>query len=601
MLSKNIKLYLELLDKNKEPLSGYHGEYVISKKIKDLISENKNNGVDPSKEDIAEQVAFDFLANYKSDNSGWGTYYGPMFILPNEAGQMVEYPSIRKVDQDIISYWEKRAKEVNNPLLSSRYADLVVDFSKEILKKGTDISMYKIVSNSNIVICEENLADPLDCQTKIKRALSLAIQISDSDLIEKIKKIIIKLEEKTAVDESPGLWGFSFKWLLLDFKDKVSLSDIEKDNLLSDLEKRLNKVESDSWLTENVVSLLAEYYSNQKDEANLMRVLNKLEQSLKNDSRTNSDALLKIHAFEKIHEIYRKYASRFPESEKANKRLSQEIGNLDLDWNKSLKEISVETQIKQEDIDAFLKSIFDEQKDDSIVKTMAKIALSGLPKKDAVKKQLDDISSKHPLQFLMTSQIISDDGVPIAKLSNLEEDYDNHFQSYASQYIQFGSYFLSLTMDELKRRFSKQSVIDYFYNATLFSAENKEYLKRALSAYWDNDYLVASHLFNPLIETAVRELIKKCGGLILTPNTVGGYDYVLLHKLLKNDEIFERVFSISGHNVVFYLRLILTEKLGMNLRNDFAHGIGKNKFFGRNVSDRLFHIMILLTLVIEKK
>ncbi|MHC1604882.1 MAG: hypothetical protein ACXQTP_02805 [Candidatus Methanofastidiosia archaeon] len=39
----------------------------------------------------------------------------------------------------------------------------------------------------------------------------------------------------------------------------------------------------------------------------------------------------------------------------------------------------------------------------------------------------------------------------------------------------------------------------------------------------------------------------------------------------------------------------------MNLRNDFAHGFGKKKFFGRDASDRLFHILICLSIVRKKE
>ena len=126
-------------------------------------------------------------------------------------------------------------------------------------------------------------------------------------------------------------------------------------------------------------------------------------------------------------------------------------------------------------------------------------------------------------------------------------------------------------------------------------------MERAISAYWDRDYLVSSHLFNPLIETAIRELIKICGGIVLRPNNLGGYDRLTLHQLLNGQgNIVENVFCGVGQNMAFYFRLVLTEKLGMNLRNDFAHGFGKKKFFSREVSDRLFHILICLSLVRDK-
>lgn len=599
MLNNEIKKYLANIDQEKKALVSFRGEYEIAQKIEGILK--KNEKYEPTKEDIAEQIAFGFMADYPSNNSGWETYYGPMSVLPNDKGQMVKYPSIRRVDQEMLEYWTERVKESKNPILSSRYADLVVDFSPKVLSKSADINLFQKVIDSNIAICEKLLANPLDCKTKIKRALILAIQTNDQKRITETKNTIIKLEKNIAIDDKPGLWGFSFKWLILDFSKKVTLEDKERNELIKEIEERLKREEKNPWLTENAVSLLAEYYAREKDEKNLMRVLGILKNSLKTNERSNSDALLKTHAYEQIHEIYRKYASSFAEAEKANKRLSQEIGQLDLDWNKSLKEISVETKIKNEDIEKCLKGIFGKNKDDKLELVMAKIAVSHLPKKDAVKKQLDDVSSKHPIQFLCTKQIISDDGVPIAKLSTLDEDYDNHFQSYALQYMQFGSFFLSLTLDELRKKFSKEKILEYFEKAVVFENENQEYLKRAISAYWDEDYLVASHLFNPLIESGIRELVKICGGLVLVPDEkLNGYKNVLLGGLLKNDQIFENVFSKSGHNILFYFRLVLTEKLGMNLRNDFAHGLEKKKFFGRDASDRLFHILIWLSVVRKK-
>ena len=137
------------------------------------------------------------------------------------------------------------------------------------------------------------------------------------------------------------------------------------------------------------------------------------------------------------------------------------------------------------------ESNFGEKEQSKLEAIIAKIAIN-FYQKEAVEKQLKDVSGKHPIQFLCTTQIISDDGIPIAKLSTLDEDYDNHFQRYASQYIQFGSFFLTLVIDELKKRVSKQNITDYFRNSTLFENENKEYLERAISAYWNNDYLVSS-------------------------------------------------------------------------------------------------------------
>jgi len=516
---------------------------------------------------------------------------------------MMEYPSIQNVTEEILSYWESRAKESKNPILSSRYADIVVDFSPRILQKSADYKLFHLIIDASIIICEKLLDQPINCKTKVKRALNLSIQINDQQRIQKVKKTIINLEKKITVDSKPGLWGFAFKWLLLDFRNKVVVSPQEKEDLIKDLEKKLERIKKDPWSAEHAVSLLAEYYANRRDESNLMRVLGILEKSFKENERMNSDALLKVHAFEQIHEIYQKYRDKdFQEATKATNRISQEIGQLDLNWNKSLKEISVSTKIKNEEIDKFLKAIFGEENEYKLENILSRIVVNFLPKQKNIEDQLKEVSKNHPLQYLCTTQIVSEDGMPIAKLSSLDEDYDNHFQSYATKYLQFNSFFLSLTMDELKKQFSKGKIIEYFQESLLFQNENKKYIQYAMSAYWASKYIVSSHLFIPLIESAVRELVRICGGIILKPNDIGGYDRLSLNILLKKQgDILKSVFFKIGHDVPFYFRLVLTEKLGMNLRNNFAHGLEKKTFFSREASDRLFHILLCLSLVKGKR
>lgn len=591
MLNDDIKKYLDELNQDQKALNPYlceHVEFEIAQEIKNIIKKNKNYKL--TKEDMAEQMAFDLMADYPSYYPGCETYYEPVPA------------SIKQIDQKILEYWTKRAKESKNPILSSRYADLVVDFSKKVTNKNAHIDLFHIVIDSNIAICEKSLVNPHDCKTKIKRALDLAIKINNQNKITKVKEVIINLEKSVATDDDPELLGFSFKCFILDFGKKIILNEKEKAGLIKDLEDRLKRVEKDTRLTENVVSLLAEYYANEKDEKNLMRVLEVLEKTFKADKCINSDALSITYTYKKIIDIYKKYASRFAEAKKAINRLSQEIGQLDLDWNNSLKETSVTTEIKQKNINTILKSIFCEKEESGLETIMAKIAINFLPIKEVMEKQLKDDSRKYPIQFLFSTQIISDDGIPIAELSTLEKDYDNHFKSYAKLYIQFSSFYLTPIMEELKKRFSKQKIIDYFEKSVVFKNENKKYLKEAISAYWDNDYLVASHFFSPLIESTIRELVQNCGGIVSKPNNLGGYDRITLGQLLKElDKIIEKNFAGMYQNIAFYFRLVLIEKLGMNLRNDFTHGFDKKKFFTSDVSDRLFHVMICLSLIKSRK
>lgn len=240
MLNNEIKTFLENLDQEQKALASYIGEHDIANAVKDILAKDTN--YKPSVEDIAEQMAFDFMAEYPNDSYGWKTYYGPLLIFPNQQGQMLEYPSIKRVDEETLKYWAKRAKESKNPILSSRYADLVIDFSLKIINKNADIDLFHIVIDSNIAVCEKSLADPLFCKTKIKRALALAIQINNQEKIAKVKEAIINLEKKAATADKSGLLGFAFKCLILDFSKKITLTEIEKAELVKALEERLKRV-----------------------------------------------------------------------------------------------------------------------------------------------------------------------------------------------------------------------------------------------------------------------------------------------------------------------------------------------------------------------
>lgn len=346
MLHTEIKKCLERFEQDPNGLASYKGEYYLSSEINEILSKQEN--YEPTKEDKAETMAFGFLADYPNDNTGWGTYYGPILVSSDDKGETMEDPSIKDIDRKILEYWTQRARESQSPFLSSRYADLVVDFSQKKLKNNPAIDLVHKVIDSNIAICENSLTECLACQEKIKRALELSIKINDPERINNVKSVILKfVTGDQSIDDSPGLWVFPFKCLLLDYPQKISISDEERKKLVKELEERLARIKENPWHTEDAVSLLSEHYASQKDEQNLIRVLEILEQSFKTNEYFNSNALLKYNSYKRIHEIYHKYASRSPEAKKASERLFHEISELDLNWEDSMQEVSVEAEIKK--------------------------------------------------------------------------------------------------------------------------------------------------------------------------------------------------------------------------------------------------------------
>lgn len=595
MLNTKVKAYLDDLDQKRESFMAYWSENRVAGKIRSILGEDTTYEL--TAEDEAEEIAFYFMADYPDDDYSWGAYYGPVSSHgPDKQGQVFNYPDPQEVNTETLTYWARRAKETKHPSLSSRYADLVIDFSQKVISKDAHIELFYTVIDSNITICKELLANPHDCITKIKRALNLAIQINNQKKIAEVKEVIINLEKEIAEDNN-GLWGFAFKCLILDFGKKITLNKAEKVELIKELEDRLARVKKSRSSMEYAVSLLAKHYANEKNENDLMRVLDILEKSFKASADASSDAIKKMHAYEEIQKIYQKYSKVSPKAKSASKRVLGEMGRLDLDLEKSFKTFSTTIEIEREDINNCLELFFGDKNQYTLETVIKNIAIKLLPKREVIENEFKGTIKKPSLQSLLSKNIIADDGISIAKLSPLEGEYANSFQLHALQYLQHHSLPLILAIDELKKQTSKQNIIEYFKNSGLFKGNKK--IERSMSAYWDNDYLVSSHLFIPLIENAVRALIKGCGGATLKPNKLDGYDHLMLGKLLREEEVI--VNSIFSPDTTFYLRLVLTNKLGMNLRNDFAHGLEENKFLERGASDRLFHIMACLSLVSESE
>lgn len=193
-LHHEVKKYFDILDQEEIPFTSYQAEFDIEDIIKQIIQ--RDHEYKPTEADLAEHMAFGFMPNRSKGSFGWGTYYGPMFVLPNQFDQLMEFPSIQRVDEKTLRYWENRAKQSTHPFLSSRYADLVVTFSPEKLNAEADIDLFKIVIDANIKICEKSLAHIADRKTKIHRALDLATQINDENRVRQAKDMKAQIEQE---------------------------------------------------------------------------------------------------------------------------------------------------------------------------------------------------------------------------------------------------------------------------------------------------------------------------------------------------------------------------------------------------------------------
>ncbi|MCL4415104.1 MAG: DUF4209 domain-containing protein [Actinobacteria bacterium] len=580
MLKKEISLYLTEIDKNITPIH----EIEIAKSIIRLHGGRVQE--DPNIENLAEAMAFYFLP---SDDISDETYYTRAFSFKSSEDQVITFPRLDEVTEEILDYWDKRAHAVKHPILVCRYADLVVDLYEKVMRKKYK-EYYKLVClvvDQTIKICNQKLLPEtynFEYLSRLKRAVNLAKSIKDKARLNLLKNLILKFDE---------CGDRAFNILMEDKYLKVLLSDDEQKDIISKLENITVTGNLIDIRGEQITRLLARYYQKEGDYLRMMEVLSRFDKVLQHDNRFMVDPIITIKWLDRIHNMYYDHTENCELAKKEAIKIRQVIDSLPPDFmSKSLQAVSVPVILKQEEIEKFLTSIFHGQIED-IVK---QIASHFIPNEERDEQHFNDLIQKHPLTFLANRILVNNKNTPVGQLESVEANYDEHLLYQISKNLQIESMWLDLTFEKLKKDFTPQIICDYLLKESILSTTNKSLIMRGLKSFWDSDYLVSNLIFIPLIENCVREVVRICGGQTLKINKINGYEYTPLGSLL-GDCNTSNVLGKSWDDLAFYFSIILTKTIGWNIRNDFCHGISQELFSNKMIADRLFHIVLCLSLI----
>ncbi len=584
----DLKEAIGTVEQETKPIS----ERDVSKAIHSV--RDSNDASEPPMQWVAEAMAFDFFEGYHDQTTGWGTYYGPMFVLNNEDGTATESPSIKRVTEQIIKYWIERAKAAKHPVLRARYADLVWDFSKVVINESPHYSIAHIIIDSIIEIAQRNCYAPqVNVIKKLERALSLAIMLNDNSRIEKVANTTIAYEDAITDDSKLGLWGFSYD--LLFEPDKVKLTDSQKQKLVDDLEGHLlrasqpvEKEKIDPWAVEAAALRLAKYYRKVGRSEDTKRVIVAVGNAFIQAS-SNASALQTSAWLQRVHATYKEFGLS-DEAEEISIQL-RETGEK---TKSELKSFSHTIEVPQEEVEKYIAALLEGELDDILMR----IAAHYIPKKSEVEKQLKELASKAPITFLIPRELQDNMGRPLAKVGSLEEDLAGHIVMQMSQNMTIESMFLRRVLESLVEKYPtfENLCVDYLFRSPIFEEERKPIIAIGVKEYLNGNHLASVHFLIPQIENALRVLLEKVGGSVLKQARDGGFHYKVLEVLLR-DPLLVQVF---GEDIVFYFRVLLVDQRGWNLRNCVSHGLYNASDFESSMSDRILHTLLCLALVKKK-
>ncbi len=587
--SKSLEDTLAEIEARTEPLS----EHEVSDAIRRLRDKD-----DPSPrpmEWLAEVMAFDFCENYQNKETGWGTYFGPMMAGTSEDGSRWESPPIKLVTSEMLGYWAKRAREAKNPILKARYAGLVWDFTNPVTGKSPPVEMaWMRIDNIIEAVASGSHKYEMEAIKKLEHALQLAVSLNDAARVERVRDAILAYEDKVAQDDKPGLWCFTFDFLW--GKKNVPLTDAQKTKIIKDLEGRLDRVSDTSgnnslepWAAEAAAVRLAKHYRSEGRSEEVKRVLLKYGAAFEKIAEPAA-AMLAQAWLEKVYQVYRDFGLK-EDAERLLRRI-RELGPKALG---DLKPISVEMKITNEEMAGYVK----EMTEGDLETVLGKVARRYLPRRDQIETQIKDLAATAPLSFLFQAQLIDHKGRPTATVGSLEHDLEGRVIMQMAQDIQFVAVFLRQVMIALVNKFAitHEVLTEYVCRTPLFDEDSRAILGRGIKAYLEGDSLVAIHVLMPQIENAIRTLVENTGGTVLKPNQFGGMDTKTFNELLRH----EKLSAVFGDDVPLYLRVLFTDRRGVNLRNRVFHGIAPASTFNLTFADMVVHSLLILAQVRKKE
>jgi hypothetical protein len=583
---------LEILDAVPETPDTF-SEYDIQAKIQALIRAASDSGKPPDPALLAESAAFAFVEDYRTDH--WGTYYGPMFVLPNDQGQMVEFPGIGKLSAEDIEYWGRRAMEARNPCLRVRYADLVWDLSEKVSGTKPDYRIALLAIDATVEVASRRLhKHHVSTIKKLRRALHLALSLNDGERTAAVRDATIAFEDAVAQDHLPGLWGFSFDILLAG--RNVPLDPEQTAHIVQALEDRLERIgkaespgTSEIAASQAAATRLDRYYQSQSRPMDSRRVLQAHAQLVTRVTPT----LEPLVAHHWLQELFHQLSSRgFQDDANALTELIRHAGK---DTVENLTEISHEISIPTEEIDAYFNSFCTGTADEALYR----LAGHFVPNHEHIERQIRDLAEKAPLQSLIAHTILDASGRPVAKIGPLDTDIEGRIVNQTSQNLQIEAPFLRGAIERITGVYSLQpeDLLRFLRRSPVFTQEAEPFLRAGLEAYAREGYVSAICTLIPQVEAAVRALAALIRAPIYKLARHGGLALRSLDELLHD----EAIVAVLGQRTASYLSIVFTDQRGWNLRNDVCHGFVPGAHLGPVQADRLIHALLLLSMLEEKE
>ena len=472
--------------------------------------------------------------------------FGPMI----ESDRGTYPPPLGTVDEIVpgtYELWQRAAVLAEVPAVRARFTDLLWevrfgDRAHEFAHAAVD---------SYVKAADVDFGHPVERMEYVVRAIEIASQISDRDRRAEAVRAGVALVE-SALADSDRMPGVVLPILDVFVSDRP---DRRPDNLSGLIDAAIERYGDDPWHLEAALDLKAQLLPMadrtplfERQVRSWVALAERSEGIVRYAHLQHAIELAESHGLHAIaDEVRRSVECLTPD---------------DLD----MKEVSSAIQIPREQVDEYIASFVG---DDDLGTALARFGShipSGEP--DANREYVAELMRQHPLQFLVTRMTIGPEN-SLVRSTSYDDAADAALIDHEAQRLSMFSLFAVDILDGIRQRYGSAGAEPALFETDLIEAAVAAKIAHAIRLYEEGDFDSSACVLAPRLERIVRHLASAAGLTVTkSPGRSGRAGGV---KGL--GEILGSLEPVLAESARRYLRALLSETTGLNLRNRVGHGL----------------------------
>jgi hypothetical protein len=473
--------------------------------------------------------------------------FGPMMEMQGRV-----YPTpLDMVDPPMVTIWARAHQVAPLLLVAARFADLL--WERRFGERSHEWA-WRAIDSYLAAAEKETHWHPIEVSDGAQRAFELAVRLSDVPRREEAVRVLVQLIRRSLGEQHPSP-GVSLQLLELLARRRPEERPPELDVLVDDAVERYGH---DPWLLESALDIKAMIAPPDQREALHSQQVD----AFAGMART-SEGLVRYGHFQHAIELADRHGLR-----QVADGLRREVEAIPED-ELGLQTVGVEINVPQERVEQYVNTLVGDDDLASALKRFGSVVPTGNP--DANRSQVRQMMADYPLQFLATRMVIGSDNALIQSIQGEAEQVEAALTRYETQHL---AVFGALAVEVLARMKERYGPVTSA--ASWFEDENElieptvgERIGHAVALYEAEDHDACASVLTPRIERIVRSAARVVGLSVTNspdaygrPGGVKGLGALLTALAPALPEATYR-----------YLRTLLTEPTGINLRNRIAHGL----------------------------